>query len=58
VLTVRSRVARVGKATVGFTYEVRGQDGRLCVEGHTELASVDASKNPVRLPEDVASRLR
>jgi acyl-CoA thioester hydrolase len=57
LLTVRSRVVRVGKATVGFEYEVRGPDGRLCAEGSTELASVDGSKSPVRLPEDVTARL-
>ena len=48
---------RVGKATVRFTYEVRGSDGRLCCEGHTELAAVDASKSPVRLPDEILERL-
>lgn len=57
-LKVRTRVDRVGKATVRFAYEIRGEDGRLCCEGHTELAAVDASKSPVRLPDAVAARLR
>jgi acyl-CoA thioester hydrolase len=58
VLKVKTKVDRVGKATVRFTYEVLGSDGRLCCEGHTELASVDGSKSPVRLPEEILARLR
>lgn len=57
-LEIRTRVDRLGRASVRFAYAVVGQDGRLCAEGHTELAAVDAAKRPVRLPEDVASRLR
>ncbi|HYF00889.1 MAG TPA: thioesterase family protein [Planctomycetota bacterium] len=57
-LEVRTRVDRLGRASVRFAYEVRGPDGRLCADGHTELAAVDSGKRPVRLPEDVAARLR
>ena len=57
-LEIRTRVDRLGRASVRFVYEVRGADGRLCAEGHTELASVDAGKRLVRLPEDVVERLR
>lgn len=56
-LDVLTRVDRIGKATVVFRYEVRGEDGRLCAEGHTELAAVDASKRPLRLPAGVLSRI-
>ncbi len=58
VLTVRARVARLGKATVRFDYVVGGPGGGLLAEGHTVLASVNARKEPVRLPEEVAARLR
>jgi acyl-CoA thioester hydrolase len=50
-LSVVTRVDQVGKATIRFSYRVLGPGGRLLAEGHTELASVDAAKNPVRLPE-------
>ena len=58
VIAVHTRVTRVGKATVRFEYAVRTEDGaRLLVEGHTELAAVDRSWKPVRLPADVVALL-
>lgn len=56
-LRVVTTVDRVGKATVRFRYEVFGPSGTLLADGHTELASVDRAKNPVRLPGEVALRL-
>jgi acyl-CoA thioester hydrolase len=56
MLDILTRIDRIGKATVVFAYEVRGEDGRLCAEGRTELAAVDASKRPLRLPAEVLSR--
>ncbi len=57
-LRIDTRVARLGKATVRFEYEVRGAGDRLLAEGHTELAAVDRStQEPVRLPEEIAARL-
>ena len=53
VLRITARVGGVGKARVRFDYVVRGADGRLLTEGHTELASVDRDKRPVRLPPEV-----
>ncbi len=57
VLRVETRVGEVRRASVRFEYAVRAEDGRLVAEGHTELASVDSAKKPVRLPTDVASLL-
>jgi acyl-CoA thioester hydrolase len=57
LLEVRTRVDRLGKATVRFVYEIRGEDGRLCAEGSTDLAAVDASKRPRRLPDAIVGRL-
>jgi len=57
VLRITARVGSLGKARVRFDYVVRGADGRLLTEGHTELASVDRDKRPVRLPDDVVRRL-
>lgn len=57
LLDVLTRVDRVGKATITFRYEVRGADGRLCAEGHTELAAVDVDKRPLRLPAEILARL-
>jgi acyl-CoA thioester hydrolase len=45
------------KITVTFSYRVLGPGGSLLAEGRTELASVDAAKNPVRLPKTVADLL-
>ncbi len=56
-LKILTRVDQVGKATVQFSYRVLGPGGTLLAEGGTELASVDAAKNPVRLPKDVAELL-
>jgi acyl-CoA thioester hydrolase len=56
-LKIVTRVDQVGKATVQFSYRVLGPDGTLLAEGATELASVDARKNPVRLPKEVAELL-
>jgi acyl-CoA thioester hydrolase len=57
-IRIDTRVARLGKATVRFEYEIRGAEGRLLAEGHTELAAVDrATQAPVRLPEEIAARL-
>ena len=57
LLDVQARIDKMGKATIRFTYEVRGEDGRLCAEGATELAAVDTSKRPRRLPEEILARL-
>lgn len=58
VLRIVTRVAAVGKASVRFEYVIRGEDDRLLTEGATNLASVDASKKPVRLPAELAALLR
>jgi acyl-CoA thioester hydrolase len=56
-LKILTKVDQVGKATVTFSYRVLGPGGSLLAEGRTELASVDAAKNPVRLPKTVADLL-
>ena len=57
LLRVVTRVTRLGKATIRFEYEVRGPDGTLLAKGHTELASVDREKRPVRLPSEILAAL-
>jgi acyl-CoA thioester hydrolase len=56
-LRVVTTVDEVGKATIRFSYRVLGPDDRLLADGHTALASVNASKSPVRLPREVSSLL-
>jgi acyl-CoA thioester hydrolase len=56
-LKIVTRVDHVGKATIGFAYRVLGPAGTLLAEGRTVLASVDAAKNPVRLPRSVTELL-
>ena len=57
LIGVKTRVARMGKASVRFEYGVHSEDGRLLAEGFTELASVDRGRKPVRIPGDVATLL-
>ena len=57
LLTVACRVAGIGKARIRFEYDVRGPGGELLTEGHTELATVDSAKRPIRMPEDLLLRL-
>jgi acyl-CoA thioester hydrolase len=56
-ISILTRLVSAGKARLRFTYEVRGEDGRLCAEGHTELASLDRDKSPVRLPPEIQALL-
>jgi len=56
-LRIVTKIDAVGKATIRFSYRVLGPDGTLLAEGHTELASVDGSKNPVRLPRGISDLL-
>jgi len=56
-LQVLTRIDHVGKATIGFSYRVLGPAGGLLAEGRTVLASVDASKSPIRLPRKVTAVL-
>jgi len=56
-LRVVTRIDEVGKARIRFSYRVLGPDEALLAEGHTELASVDSSKSPVRMPREVAELL-
>jgi acyl-CoA thioester hydrolase len=56
-LEVVTRIDHVGKATIGFSYRVLGPARVLRVEGRTVLASVDASKFPVRLPKRITELL-
>ena len=57
VIGVKTRLTRMGKASVRFEYVVKAEDGRLLAEGFTELASVNGTRKPVRLPADVVDLL-
>ena len=56
-LRVVTKIDEVGKARIRFSYHVLGPDGTLMAEGHTELASVDKAKSPVRMPAEVSELL-
>lgn len=56
-LRVRARVADLGHVKVRFEYEVDDVEGKRLVEGFTDLACVDRSFKPTRLPEDVVRLL-
>lgn len=56
-LSIHTRIESVGKASLRFAYRITGPDGRLCAEGHTDLASLDARKAPCRLPPEILDLL-
>ena len=59
-LLVRTRVARLGGASVRFEYEIRSEAGDVLVEGSTELACVElgaAERKPRMLPDRVRTAL-
>ena len=56
---VRTRVSRVGGATVRFEYELlRPADGVTLATGFTEHAAVGAGGSPIRLPRPIRDKLR
>ena len=60
-LVVRTRVSRIGAASVAFEYEIaRAEDDLLLATGSTELACVrmdTAERRPVHLPDDIRALL-
>ena len=58
LLSVTTRVGRLGKATIRFEYEIRGPGGKRLAEGHTELAAVGRDRVPTRLPEEIVNVLK
>ena len=59
LLTVRTWVSALGKASVSFAYEVLGEgpSGRRLAAGRTRHAVVDERWKPARLPEDLRAAL-
>ena len=61
LLVVRTRIEKVGGASISFEYEVaRASDRARLAEGSTELACVDlrqASRPVVMLPDELRARL-
>jgi acyl-CoA thioester hydrolase len=56
-LSVATRLKAVGRATVHFTYEIRGRAGLLCT-GHTRLGCLDTRNRPTGLPAEAYAALR
>jgi acyl-CoA thioester hydrolase len=58
VLTIRTRVAEIGKASVRFDYTIAGAGGEVRCEGYTRLACLSREgRRLARLPEDIVGRL-
>ncbi|TMI88169.1 MAG: acyl-CoA thioesterase [Bacillati bacterium ANGP1] len=54
VLTIRTRLAALGGATLEFGYQaVRKEDGALLAEGATVHAAVDRMGRPRRIPQEI-----
>jgi acyl-CoA thioester hydrolase len=54
VLTIRTRVGAVGRATLAFEYEVmRNADGDVLARGTTVHAAVDRTGRARRIPEEI-----
>ncbi len=56
LLTIRTGVTRLTKARIRFEYEILGDTG-LLAEGFTELACVDGSGRPRRIPARVVESI-
>lgn len=54
LITVRTRLADHGRATIDFVYDVLC-DGKKLAEGRTVLVSVGPSGRPTRLPARIAA---
>jgi acyl-CoA thioester hydrolase len=58
VLTVETRVERVGRVRVRFAYRLRRESvPELLATGHTEHAAVGKEGRPTRMPEEVRGKL-
>ncbi|MBI3548457.1 MAG: YbgC/FadM family acyl-CoA thioesterase [Elusimicrobia bacterium] len=59
LLIVRTRLARLGQASVVFSYEIVNRDagGRLVASGSTRHAVVDDSWSPIGIPDDLRRHL-
>jgi acyl-CoA thioester hydrolase len=54
VLTIRTRLGAVGRATLAFEYEVlRNADGDVLARGTTVHAAVDRTGRARRIPEEI-----
>lgn len=59
LLVVETWVSRLTRVTLEFSYRVcRASGAALLVEGSTLLACVGEAHRPVRLPSDLAERIR
>jgi acyl-CoA thioester hydrolase len=59
-LVVRTRVARLGGASVRFEYEICSESGELLAQGSTELACVELAsreRKPRMLPDRIRALL-
>jgi len=53
LLTVKTRIGEQRGARVRFDYEVRSEDKKLLVTGHTVHGCINSAKKPVRIPEEM-----
>lgn len=56
LLTVATRLVKLGRVRLRFEYEVLREGERLAT-GHTVLASTDSAGRPKRLPADLLERM-
>jgi acyl-CoA thioester hydrolase len=57
-ILLKPRLVELGAVRVRFDYRVLGADSRLVSTGHTVLACTDRSGRLVRIPREIAARLR
>ena len=54
VLTIRTHLAALGRATIEFGYQVvRKEDGEVLAEGATVHGAVDRTGRPRRIPQEI-----
>lgn len=55
-ITITTKVSSISKARIQFDYVI-SKNSEIVAEGFTILASVDNNKKPIRLSDDIISRL-
>jgi acyl-CoA thioester hydrolase len=53
LVTVKTRIGDQRGARVRFDYEVRSEEKKLLVTGHTVHGCINSAMKPTRIPEDL-----
>jgi acyl-CoA thioester hydrolase len=58
IVNIKTILGKVGKASIDFTYEITSRDNNVFyATAYTKLACLDENGKPIKLPEEVLSKL-